>query len=183
MTKGELILSLFDDDNVANEYKKICQKYKKYFSKYIKSKSDRCEEYEFISYIITGIRNEEIYIPTKEQRNKYFEKITMKQLNEDEEILNIVCTELFEEILNNDKVPKLNRPILYPIIYMLYDKRIILKDDDDIDDINDAFYKKCIQVVIDTNKDCTKELKKKTHKAATKIQKIFNRKWKAYKGK
>jgi len=174
MTDGELVLALFNDEIVAGEYKKLCKKYKKYFKRYIRQKTDRSEEYDLISYILTGINNKTIHVPTKLERDTYLLNMKLEDLVGIDETMNIICKKIFENILNDEEnVLKLNRPILFPIIFLLDAK---LKEYEESDD----FYEICVEVVKDTNTKCAKRTISKTQKSAVKIQNIFNKSWKLH---
>lgn len=179
MTEGELVLSLFGDEDVTTEYKKLCKKYKKYFSRYIRQKSERSEEYELISYILTGLNNETIHFPTKAERDTFLMKLTIEDLVKIEEKLSVICKKIFENVFNDEEnVLKINRPILFPLIFLIYKK--INDYEEKGYTIENNFYEICVNVVVETNNKCSKKTIHKTQKASLKIKKIFDKNWTDY---
>lgn len=174
-TQGEIIPSLIQDDNFTEYFKKYCKDRKKYLRKYIKKKSDRGEEVEFISLLIYCLSKETYYFPTKQERDEFISTLKKEELTKITKQLDFMVEHIFGDVLCDDDVEKINKPMLLVIAYQLFRNTY---EDYVIDDQMD--YQKCISVVNTTLIDCKRQTRR-THECADAIKKSFNRNWKNYK--
>lgn len=171
-TQGELIPSLFKDEEFTKYYKNFCSERVHYIKKFIKQKQNRGEELEFISLLIYCLAKETYYIPTKPERDEYIMKLNKSTLNGITKKLDFMLENTFKQILcDGDITRKINKPLLFVIAYVLNDHMNNCKKID---------YEKCLSVLIDTLDDCNKFTVRKTKDIADKIKKIIDEHWNNY---